>query len=136
MKRRRSEQRLFFPWERRGGLVRRFGLDRLRPLLLVGAVCLLIGVIAMRERRDTGVRRTRVVLLDVRQAVDLFMADHDGQCPDSFTALADYGSFQGAPLDAWGRPLTLICPGGSDGSRYRLVSAGPDGQPGGLDRIE
>lgn len=136
MKRRRSEQRLFFPWERRGGLVRRFGLDRLRPLLLVGGACLLIGVIAMRERRDTGVRRTRVVLLDVRQAVDLYMADHDGQCPNSFAALADYGSFQGAPLDAWGQPLTLICPGGSDGSRYQLVSAGPDGLPGGLDRIE
>jgi hypothetical protein len=135
MKRRRSEQRLFFPWERRGGLVRRFGLDRLRPLLVVVGGCLLLGLIAMRERRDTGVRRTRVILLDMRQAVDLFMADHDGQCPDSFVALADYGSFQGAPLDAWGRPLTLICPG-ADGSRYRLVSAGPDGVPGGLDRIE
>jgi general secretion pathway protein G len=135
MKRRRSEQRLFFPWERRGGLVRRFGLDRLRPVLLVLGVCLLIGVIAMRERRDTGVRRTRVILLDMRQAVDLYMADHDGQCPDSFASLADYGSFQGAPLDAWGRPLTLVCPG-TEGGRYRLVSAGPDGVPGGLDRIE
>jgi general secretion pathway protein G len=135
MKRRRSEQRLFFPWERRGNLVRRFGLDRLRPVLLVLAAAVLIGVIAMRERRDTGVRRTRVILLDVRQAVDLYMADHDGQCPDSFVSLADYGSFQGAPLDAWGRPLTLVCPG-NDGNRYRLVSAGPDGVAGGLDRIE
>lgn len=136
MKRRRSEQQLFFPWERRGGLVRRLGLDRLRPVLVVVGVLTLVTLIAARERRDTGIRRTRVILLDLRQAVDLYMADHNGQCPQSFAALSDYAAFQGTPVDAWGRPLTLLCPPGSEGPRYRLISAGPDGLPGGLDRIE
>ena len=136
MKRRRSEQKLFFPWERRGGLVDRLGLYRLRPLLVVGGALVLFAVMAARDRRDTGVRRTRAILLDLRQAVDLYMADHNGQCPTGFAALGDYASIPAAPLDAWGRPLTLICPAASDGPRYRLVSAGPDGVPGGLDRIE
>jgi hypothetical protein len=132
----RSEKRSFFPWERRGGLIRRLGLYRLGPLL--GACCLmaLLGLIVIRERRQAGIRRTRAVLLDVRQAVDAYLADHQGRCPPSFAALADYGPFKGTPIDAWGQPLTLICPGSEPEEPYRLISAGPDGVAGGLDRIE
>ena len=43
---RSSERRSFFPWERRGGLFRRLGLYRLRPLLAVGlAAALLIFIL-------------------------------------------------------------------------------------------
>jgi general secretion pathway protein G len=133
---RNSEQRSFFPWERRGGLFRRLGLYRLGPLALAIGLCLLLVLIVVRERRHAGIRRTRAVLLNVRHAVDAYLADHKGQCPESFAALANYGTFKGAPRDAWGHPLTLICPGSDPGEAYRLVSAGPDGIAGGLDRIE
>jgi general secretion pathway protein G len=132
----KSEKRSFFPWERRGGLFRRLGLYRLRPLLAVVGVVGLLVMILLRERQDSGIRRTRALLLDVRQAVDAYLADHKGQCPESFAALSDYGSFKATPRDAWGQPLTLICPGAEPGEAYRLVSAGPDGLAGGLDRIE
>jgi type II secretory pathway pseudopilin PulG len=132
----RSETRSFFPWERRGGLIRRLGLYRLGPLLVALGLLGLLALIAVREREQSGIRRTRAVLLDVRQALDAFLADHQGQCPESFAALADYGPFKGTPRDAWGQPLTLICPGTAPGERYRLLSAGPDGVAGGLDRIE
>lgn len=131
-----SEKRWFFPWERRGGLFRRLGLYRLGPLLLALGLCGLLVLIVVRERRQAGIRRTRAVLIDVRQAVDAYLADHAGQCPASFAALSDYGTFRGTPRDAWGQPLTLICPGADPGEAYRLVSAGPDGVAGGLDRIE
>ena len=132
----RSEKRSFFPWERRGGLIRRLGLYRLGPLLAASALVGLLALIVVRERRQAGIRRTRAVLLDVREALDAFLADHQGRCPESFAALADYGPFKGVPRDGWGQPLTLICPGSEPGQRYRLLSAGPDGIAGGLDRIE
>ena len=133
---RSSEKRSFFPWERRGGLFRRLGLYRLGPLAIASCLIALLALVVVRERRQAGVRRTRALLLDVRQAVDAYLADHKGQCPDSFAALADYGAFRGTPKDAWGNPLTLICPGAEPGEAYRLISAGPDGIAGGLDRIE
>jgi hypothetical protein len=132
----RSEKRSFFPWERRGGLIRRLGLYRLGPLLAASCLIGLLVLIVVRERRQAGIRLTRAVLLDVRQAVDAYLADHQGRCPESFAALADYGPFKGTPKDAWGQPLTLICPGSEPGEPYRLISAGPDGIAGGLDRIE
>lgn len=132
----RTEKRSFFPWERRGGLIRRLGLYRLGPLLVALGLLGLLALIVVRERKQSGIRRTRAVLFDVRQALDAFLADHQGQCPESFAALTDYGPFKGTPRDAWGQPLTLICPGTEPGERYRLLSAGPDGIAGGLDRIE
>ncbi len=136
MPQRSSASRSFFPWERRGGFLRRAGLHRLRPLLATLVAVGFVVVIAARERQQSGIRRTRALLLDVRRAVDGYLADHDGQCPPNFELLADYGNFRGVPLDAWGNPLTLICPGTRPGQRYRLVSAGPDGLPEGRDRIE
>jgi hypothetical protein len=110
-------------------------LYRLRPLLSLGALVALLTLVAVRERRQSGIRRTRALLLDVRAAVDAYRADHKGRCPESFEELADYGRVASSPVDAWGRPLTLICEAGA-GEPYRLVSAGPDGIVGGLDRIE
>jgi general secretion pathway protein G len=133
---RNSERRSFFPWERRGGLFRRLGLYRLRPLLGVALVAALLGWVVVRERDAAGVRRTRSILTDVREAIDAYLADHSGQCPENFAALSDYAAFHGVPRDAWGQPLTLICPGSDPGEAYVLMSAGPDGIAGGLDRIE
>jgi general secretion pathway protein G len=42
----------------------------------------------------------------------------------------------GAIGDAWGRPFRLVCPSRREGVAYDLSSDGPDGEPGGLDRIE
>jgi len=137
MRRRRStEQRIFFPWEGRGGLLRRLRLGRVRLLIGIGLVLAFIIVVAMRERNRAGLRQTRATLIDTRAAVDAFMADHDGGCPQDLSAVTAYGTFREAPRDAWGRPLRLVCPGRREGSSYELMSDGPDGKPGGLDRIE
>ena len=125
-----------FPWEARGSWIRAAGLHRLRPLVLFGLVLALLVTIAVRERRQTGIRRTRAILLDVRTALDAYLADHKGQCPSTFQELESYGAVAREPVDAWGTPLTLICDVLEEGEPYRLVSAGPDGLMGGLDRIE
>jgi general secretion pathway protein G len=135
-KRRTSERHIFFPWERRGGILRRIRVDQVRLfLVLLGAVGVL-GLVGMRERRASGVRRTRATLLRVRESVDSYMADHDGGCPSSgLSGLGDYAASNGSPSDAWGKALRLQCPG-RDRARYDLSSDGPDGLPGGLDRIQ
>jgi hypothetical protein len=131
-----SETRIFFPWERRGGWLRRLGLHRLRPFVF-GLVALgFIGLLLVRERRDAGVRQSRATLLAYRAAIDAYMADKGGKCPPSLDVLSDYGEFDQGPRDAWGRPLRFICPLEAGGPEYSLSSDGPDGKPGGLDRID
>jgi general secretion pathway protein G len=107
-----------------------------RPVLIALVVIGFIVAVAVRERRRAGVRQTRATLLGVRQAVDAYVADHDGGCPPTLGAVAEHRGFKETPRDAWGRPLRLVCPAKREGAAYELMSDGPDGKPGGLDRIE
>lgn len=137
-KRRTSERHIFFPWERRRGILRRIRVDQVRPFLVLLGVFGVLFLVGMRERRASGVRRTRATLLRVRESVDSYMADHDGGCPSvGLPGLGDYATSatEGPPNDAWGKALRLQCPG-RDRARYDLSSDGPDGLPGGLDRIQ
>jgi general secretion pathway protein G len=130
------EERILFPWEHRGGFFRFLGLGRLRLFFFVAAALGFLVLVAKRERERTGIRRTQATLLDVRRALDGYMADHEGACPGSLAALAAGGTMKIDSRDAWGRPLRLVCPALQLGLAYELMSDGPDGEPGGLDRIE
>ncbi len=131
------DRRILFPWEGRGGLRRFFALGKIWPIAL-GVGCLLLVIsIGVHEHREAGIRRTRATLLGVRPAIEAYMADHDGACPPALSDLADqYARFRDPPTDAWGKPLRLICPADKLGKSYVLESGGPDGVPGGLDRIQ
>lgn len=135
-RRRNREQNIFFPWERGGGFLRRSGLSRARPFaaVLLGAVLLLL--LGARERRKTGVRATRATLGIVHTAVAAYRADHERRCPASLIDLKRGGYLAVEPIDAWGHPLRLTCPGRRDADGYDLMSDGPDGEMGGLDRVE
>jgi len=133
---RENDRRILFPWEGRGGL-RRFELGKVRPIALGVAVVTLLISIGVREHREAGIRRTRATLLGVRPAIEAYMADHDGGCPPALAALPQqYARFKELPTDAWGQPLRLICPADEVGKSFVLESGGPDGVPGGLDRIQ
>ncbi|HEY3234349.1 MAG TPA: type II secretion system protein GspG [Polyangiaceae bacterium] len=138
MARRRSlsDQRIFFPWESRGGIRRWMGLGKMRPVLLVALLLGGVLVVAVRERHRSAIRQTRAGLLDLRRSIDAYRSEHDGGCPPTLGAVVDYGRFTELPRDAWGRPFRLICPGRVPNAPYELSSDGPDGLPEGLDRIQ
>jgi hypothetical protein len=130
------ERRIWFPWERRGGLRTMLMLGRVGPVLVVLGVIAFITALGVRERHSAGVRQTRATLIGVRRAIDAFRADNDGGCPSGLDKLSIYGNFKEAPTDAWGHALRLVCPAHREGEAYQLSSDGPDGEPGGLDRVE
>lgn len=137
MARRRSrEQTIFFPWERRGSLLLRADLARARPFAIAAAMMLVLLLLGARERRHTGIRATRAKIGVVSNAVDAYRADHDKKCPSTLGELKTAGYLATDPIDAWGHPLRLTCPGRRDPQGYDLMSDGPDGVMGGLDRVE
>jgi hypothetical protein len=137
MLKRARDRRILFPWEGRGGLRRFIELGRVRPIALGLGIITFLVLIGVHEHREAGIRRTRATLLGVRPAIETYMADHDGGCPPSLSALPEqYARFKEPPADAWGQKLRLICPAEAQGKSYVLESGGPDGEPGGLDRIQ
>jgi general secretion pathway protein G len=134
MKRRPSK--VFFPWERRRGLFGIIGRARVR---IVGGIILgLVVIIWIRSREETraGVRATRATITTMQRAVASYRADHAGACPRELGELVVGGYSRGVPVDAWGHPLRLTCPGRMDPRGFEISSDGPDGIAGGLDRVE
>lgn len=135
MARRKREQNIFFPWERRGDIMR-LPWARSRPMLAALGMIVLLLLLGMRARTQTGVRSTRATILTVRHAIDNYRADHKGRCPSSLSALNKEGYLAIEPTDAWGRLLRLTCPGRRNPGEYDLISLGPSGDLRGLHRIE
>jgi general secretion pathway protein G len=135
-RRRHSEQNVWFPWERGGGFWRGRGISRAKPLAAAAAMIVLLLLLGARERRLVGIRTTRTTLSLVYSAVAAYRADHERHCPAALGDLKAQGYLTIDPVDAWGRPLRLTCPGRKDPEGYDLMSDGPDGEIGGLDRVE
>jgi general secretion pathway protein G len=134
--RRRGESKVFFPWERRRGALGVLGRARVKLVLAAFAVVVLVVWIRGREEKAAGVRATRARITTAQRAVAAYRADHAGSCPRELGELVAGGYARDVPVDAWGRPLRLACPGRRDPVGFEVSSDGPDGVPGGLDRVE
>jgi general secretion pathway protein G len=128
--------KVFFPWERRRGL---FGvIGRARVRIVAGVIVALVVIIWIRgrEEKSAGTRATRASITTMYRAVAAYRADHSGTCPKELGELVVGGYSRDVPVDAWGRPLRLTCPGRRDPQGFEIASDGPDGIAGGLDRVE
>jgi general secretion pathway protein G len=136
MARRRTEPRVFFPWERKKGVLGALARARVRQVLTVVFLLMLAVVLRSREEKAAAVRATRARITTAERAVWAYRADHGGECPKMLADLVAGGYAKDEPRDAWDRPLRLLCPGRKDPLGFDVSSDGPDKLPGGLDRVE
>lgn len=112
------------------------GRARVRVVILAVLALVFIVWIRGREERAAGIRATRASITTMFRAVSAYRADHGNACPHELTELVAGGYTSDVPVDAWGRPLRLTCPGRRDSRGFEIMSDGPDGIAGGLDRVE
>ncbi len=132
----RDEPRVFFPWEQRRGLRALLGRARARQVLFAATFVAAFVLLRQREQYAADVRATRTTITATDGAVAAWRADHERGCPGALADLVSGGYLHQVPRDAWGRPLRVTCPGRRDPRGFDVASDGPDGQPGGLDRVE
>src|SRR5262249_39343481 len=123
-RRRQRDQTIYFPWERGGSFWRNRGISRAKPFAAAAALGVVLLLLGARERRLVGIRSTRARLAVVSAAIDAYRADHDRKCPDQLSVLRTEGYLAVDPVDAWGRPFRLFCPGRREPQRYDLMSDG------------
>ena len=132
----KHEPKVFFPWEKRRGVRALFRRSRARQALLVTGGVVVFVLLQQRERSAADERATRATITTAMNAVSAWRADHDRGCPVSLTDLVSGGYLHQVPRDAWGRPLRVVRPGRKDPRGFDVSSDGPDGDPGGRDRVE
>lgn len=132
----RSQRSVFFPWERKTGLLGALRRARTKAVLWVLFALVVIVLVRRREEHQAAVRATRAAIGDARRALMAWRADHDSACPRDLAEVSHAGYMHDAPIDAWGRPLRVQCPGRKDPRGFEVWSDGADGVAGGLDRVE
>jgi general secretion pathway protein G len=136
LRRRTESRRVFFPWEKRRGALGFLGRARTRLTIVAALILFLVVAVRRREEKLASIRATRANIDLADWAVSSYRADHSGACPRELGELVAGGYVRDAPVDAWGRGLRLTCPGARDPRGFDVYSDGPDGLPGGLDRVE
>ncbi len=136
LRRRTESRRVFFPWERKTGALGVLGRTRVGLVLAVLVVVVCVALVRSREERLASIRATRASIGLALRAVASYRADHSGGCPRDYVELVAGGYAHDLAVDAWGRPLRVTCPGRRDPKGFDVSSDGPDGLPGGLDRVE
>lgn len=71
---------------------------------------------------------TKSTMLTVQQALVVFQAGHEEDCPASVDDLVTQKLLTKPPIDAWQQPLRFVCPGAHTPDGADVVSAGPDKQ--------
>ena len=129
---RRTASNVTLPWEPQSGFVRDL-LSGRRVRLVPAAIgiAVLAWFVVSTALAHEAVADTRGTIDRVHRALAHFRADM-GRCPSSIHELvhpprtgAHYLAAE--PVDAWGHPLWIRCPGRYDPEGEDVVSAGPSG---------
>jgi hypothetical protein len=105
--------------------------------LLLGALVVLALVAVYRVGcADEERAATRFARQSVEELVWRYRLRHGGRCPRDVAAVARDASRADLPRDGWGHAFSLRCPSLREGRAFDVVSAGPDGVPGGLDAVD
>ena len=132
MRHRGRNSPILLPWERKSAWLGRVVFQRrlLGVLLLAAAIGILsFAYRAADERART--RATRTAIAEAQRAVTVFVAEL-GRCPHSTVELmhppkAAARYLNEIPVDGWGRPLYIRCPGHGPHEVAEIISAGPKG---------
>src|SRR5262245_33208114 len=131
-RRRITASTLALPWERQGSRLRELiASGRWRWAIVIAAVRAIGASIYASAAEREKVRRTREVIAEVRRALSQFREDV-GRCPHTVRELvhpprAGTRYLADEPVDGWGNPLWIRCPGRESPDGVDVVSAGPSG---------
>ncbi|MDX2021511.1 MAG: type II secretion system protein GspG [Deltaproteobacteria bacterium] len=111
-------------------------LEVLIVLALISLIAGAIGVTVFANFKRGQIKTAKLMVNEVRGAVQQYMSDNSGDCPPNIEELVNQKFLKkSSTKDPWGKPFTLKCPGEQDSDGVDITSPGPDKQEGTEDDI-
>lgn len=101
---------------------------------IIGLVMGGVGLMAFNRFQDAQVDTAKKDVVQIQQAVEMYMTQKRGKCPRSMQDLKAAGIASKVSKDPWGSDYELKCPGG-EGRSVDVISPGPDKESGSEDDI-
>lgn len=115
------------------------GFTLLEIIVAVAIIALVVGgvgLVAINKFRDSQVKQAGAVVKTVEGAVEMYMMDHNGECPKDLDELKSARIINKEAKDPWGEPLVFKCPGEQNTDGADISSKGPDKKEGTEDDIK
>jgi general secretion pathway protein G len=101
---------------------------------IIGLVMGGVGLMAFNRFQDAQVDTARKDVVQIQQAVEMYMTQKRGKCPRSMQDLKAAGIASKVSKDPWGSEYELRCPG-AEGRSVDIISPGKDKEVGTEDDI-
>lgn len=112
-------------------------LEVMIVLAIIGIIAGTIGVGLFAKFKSGLVKTAKTNVMNVDQAVQMYMMDHSQNCPTSIQDLVGDGKLDKRQVkDPWGKEIVIKCPGQANTDGIDVYSLGPDKQEGTTDDIK
>jgi general secretion pathway protein G len=103
-------------------------------LTLISLIGATLGIAVTKKLNDAKVKDAQIQVRQLSGEVQQFMIAKN-RCPTVEELVAER-YVRRAPVDPWGKPIEITCPGQHDPDGVDIVSTGKDGQQGTDDDVE
>ena len=117
-------------------LSRQRGMTLIEIMVVVAIISLVlggVGLMAFNQFKQAQTDTARKDVVQIQQAVELYMTQKRGKCPKTLQDLKAAGFIARVSKDPWGGDYTFKCPG--EKTSVDVVSPGEDGEMGTADDI-
>ncbi len=120
----------------RTALANQRGMTLIEIMVVVAIISLVlggVGLMAFNSFKDAQVDTAKKDVVQIQQAVELYMTQKRGKCPKTLQDLKASGVAAKISKDPWGNDYQIQCPG--EKTSVDVISAGVDGEVGTEDDI-
>ena len=117
-------------------LSRQRGMTLIEIMVVVAIISLVlggVGLMAFNQFKQAQTDTARKDVVQIQQAVELYMTQKRGKCPKTLQDLKASGVAAKVSKDPWGNDYEIKCPG--EKTSVDVISAGPDGELGTEDDV-
>lgn len=112
------------------------GMTLIEIMVVVAIISLVlggVGLMAFNQFKQAQTDTARKDVVQIQQAVELYMTQKRGKCPKTLQDLKASGVAAKVSKDPWGNDYQINCPG--EKTSVDVISSGPDGELGTEDDV-
>ncbi|MBK8479978.1 MAG: type II secretion system protein GspG [Proteobacteria bacterium] len=105
-------------------------------VMIIGLIVGSVGFVAFNRFKTAQIKSAQAIVKTVEGAIEMYMMDHNGECPKNVGELRSQRILSKEPKDPWNEVIIFRCPGEKNSDGADVFSKGPDKKEGTEDDLK